>query len=222
MMRKISPLEKMVSLSILFTMVLLLARICYVKELTYGFYVWNTFLAVLPLLFSRALLKRGKPNFAAFVLLGCWLAFFPNAAYMVTDMLHYKDAPPVPYWFDLLLVASAAWNGLLLGILSLMYTEQFLRAHFKAKWVKLLVLVSFVLCGYGVYIGRFLRFNSWDVISRPGQLMYVMGGHFFKPHHHLSTWSFTLLFGGMFGIIYFTLKQFTRLYTEKPAGAGNF
>lgn len=221
MIKNISPLEKMLSLSILFTMVLLFTRYYYVREWTYGFYVWNTFLAVLPLLFSRALVKMGKRNFKALVLLGCWLAFFPNAPYIITDLFHYKAEPPVPQWFDLLLVTTAAWNGLLLGIISLMHIEQYLSAHFKAGWVKLMVLVSFVLCGYGVYIGRFLRFNSWNVITQPEKLIYTIAHHLFKPQEHISTWSFTILFGGMFGIIYFTLKQFTQLYIKKPATAGS-
>jgi uncharacterized membrane protein len=212
MMKKISPLERMLLVSIFFTMLLLFVRFCYTKELEYGFYIWNTFLAMLPLLFSRRLVRLDKFNFKAIVLLVCWLAFFPNAPYMITDFCHYTERPPVPSWFDLLLVITAAWNGLLLGIISLMQVEQFLSGHLKVRWVKLIVLVSFILCGYGVYIGRYLRFNSWDAVTNPGKLIYTMAHHVFKPQQHITTWAFTILFGVMFGIVYFTLQQLrTRL-----------
>jgi uncharacterized membrane protein len=207
MMKNISPLEKMLLVSILFNMLLLFVRFYYTKELAYGFYIWNTFLAVLPLLFSRSLLKLNKFNLKAVVLVVCWLAFFPNAPYMITDVFHYTEKPPVPLWYDLLLVITAAWNGLLLGIISLMQIEQFLSRHLRAIWVKITVLISFVLCGYGIYIGRYLRFNSWDAVISPNKLIYTFATHVFKPQEHMMIWAFTLLFGTMFGIIYFTLKQ---------------
>jgi uncharacterized membrane protein len=206
MLKKISSLEKMMFVSIVFTMSLLCIRLIYTGELTYIFYVWNTFLAALPLLFSRLLVRVQQLNVKAIVLLACWLAFFPNAPYIITDLFHFSDKPPVPGWFDLMLATTAAWNGLLLGIISLMQVEQFLSGQLKERWVKLIVIVSFALCGYGVYIGRYLRFNSWDAVTHPQQLLYAFGTHVFKPHEHLSTWAFTLCFGTMFGIIYFTLK----------------
>jgi len=208
MIKKISPLEKMLLVSILFNMLLLFVRFYYTKELTYGFYVWNTFLAILPLLFSRALLRLNRINLKATVLVVCWLVFFPNAPYMITDIFHYANMPPVPQWYDLLLVTTAAWNGLLLGILSLMQVEQFLSRHLHANWVKLTVITSFMLCGYGVCIGRYLRFNSWDAVVSPKMLVYTFATHFFQPQQHLMIWAFTLLFGTMFGIIYYTLSLF--------------
>lgn len=206
-MKKISPLEKMLFVSILFNMSLLFVRFYFTKELEYGFYIWNTFLAVLPLIFSRYLLKQNRFNLKSAALVACWLAFFPNAPYMITDLFHYAEKPPVPYWYDLLIVITAAWNGLLLGIISLMQIEQFLSRHLKPIWVKLTVLISFMLCGYGIYIGRYLRFNSWDAVVSPNKLIYTLASHVLQPQEHRAIWAFTLLFGTMFGIIYFTLKQ---------------
>jgi uncharacterized membrane protein len=208
MLKTLSSLEKMLLVSVSFTMLLLLTRCCFTKELTYSFYVWNTFLAILPLLFSRSLIRMSKCNFMAILLLACWLAFFPNAPYLITDMFHYMEKPPVPKWFDLLLVTSAAWNGLLLGIVSLMQVEQFLSRHLRENWVKFFVIVSFMLCGYGVYIGRYLRFNSWDAVTAPQKLIYTFSLHIFQPQDYIMLWAFTFLFGTMFGIVYFTLKQF--------------
>lgn len=205
----LSSLEKMVALSVSFTMIMLLARFGYTGELTYGFYIWNTFLALLPLLFSRLLKHNPLPGWKAYLLLAGWLGFFPNAAYIVTDLLHYTDRPPVPLWFDTVLVTMAAWNGLLLGIISLMQVEQFLSNHFKRIWVNLMVILSCILCGYGVYLGRYLRFNTWDVVTNPFKLLSAMAHHALFPFRYMETWTFTLLFGFMFGIVYFTLKSFS-------------
>ncbi|BAV04826.1 Uncharacterized membrane protein [Filimonas lacunae] len=207
MIKKLTPLEKMLALSILFNMLLLAVRFYFMRELTYGFYVWNTFLAVLPLFFSRMLAKVEKCNLKAIVLIGCWLSFFPNAPYMVTDLFHYVDNPPVPQWYDLLIVVLAAWNGLLLGIVSLMQVEHFLMRHLKRTWVQVIVVASCALCGYGVYIGRYLRYNTWDTLTNPGRLLADIARSVLRPHQHTMTWAFTILFGLMFGIVYFTLKE---------------
>ncbi len=214
MLKKISPIEKMLLLSIGFTMSLLLVRILYTQEHTYIFYVWNTFLAVLPVLFSRKLVEQKKLNFKTLFLLGSWLLFFPNAAYIVTDLFHYTDKPPVPKWFDLFLVTTAAWNGLLLGIVSLMQVEYFLQQQLKTFWVKVSVFASMLLCGYGIYIGRFLRFNSWNIVTKPNTLLHATGSHVLQPLEHWRIWCFTVLFATMFCVVYFTLKAIGSVYVK--------
>src|SRR6202008_1566925 len=96
---------------------------------------WNTFLAAIPYFVSTQLLKLKKLNLAAWLMLAVWLAFFPNAPYIITDILHYEERPPVPFWYDVLLVISAAWNGLILGLVSLMNVEIFLHRFLKPGWV---------------------------------------------------------------------------------------
>jgi uncharacterized membrane protein len=213
MLKKISTIEKMLLLCIGFTMCLLLARILYTQQHTYIFYVWNTFLAVMPLLFSRQLDKQAKLNFKTFSLLAAWLLFFPNAAYIITDLFHYTHKPPVPKWYDLFLVISAAFNGLLLGIVSLMQVEFFLQQHIKSIWVKLCVFSSMLLCGYGIYIGRFLRFNSWNVVTKPTIVLHATASHVWQPIIHWRIWCFTVLFAAMFSVIYFTLKAVGKVFT---------
>jgi uncharacterized membrane protein len=208
-MIKLSSLEKMLVASILFNMSLLFVRFYHTNELAYGFYPWNTFLAVLPLLFSRSLVRVRKFNIAAVILLVFWLTFFPNAPYLITDLFHFCEDPAVPFWYDLLIVFSAAWNGLLSGILSLMQVERFLMHHMALKWAKLTVAICFFLCSYGIYLGRYLRFNTWDIVVSPGKIIAACTDHVFHPQTNLMVWAFTALFGVMFGITYLTLKQFS-------------
>ena len=219
MKNKITSVEKMLMLSISFTMALLAIRIWRTAELTYIFYTWNLFLAIIPFLLSRRLESQARLGFASMLLIAGWLLFFPNAPYIITDLFHYKERPPIPKWFDLLLVTSAAWNGLLLGIASLMQVENFLAKHIKAVWVRVAVFSSMVLCGYGIYIGRFLRFNSWNIVTKPSILVHASAQHIMQPQEHLKTWGFTFLFALMFGLIYFTLKELPRLVKR---GNSNF
>jgi uncharacterized membrane protein len=117
---------------------------------------------------------------------------------------------PVPYWYDLLLVISGAWNGLILGMVSLMNVEIFLRRFLKPGWVKLAVVASLFLGSYGVFIGRFLRFNSWNVITDPRILVYTSAHHVLLPRNYPKLWVFTILFTVFLGIIYYTLQYLPR------------
>ena len=209
---RISTISRLMLLSVCFTMTMLVVRFIYAHSFDYRFYGWNTFLAAIPYLLSTQLLKMRKLYWASFVLLAVWLLFFPNAPYIITDLLHYEERPPVPFWYDILLVISAAWNGLILGLVSLLNVETFLRRHIKPIWATVCVCGSLLLCGYGIFIGRFLRFNSWDIVRDPGLLVYTSAHHVLLPFRYSKLWVFTLLFAILLGIIYYTLKQLTSLH----------
>ncbi|MDR0792268.1 MAG: DUF1361 domain-containing protein [Chitinophagaceae bacterium] len=207
MIKKLSGIEKMLVLSVGFTMTLLITRVWYTQAVFYLFYVWNIFLAIIPLLIANRLKRCNRLHFGAIVLLLTWLFFYPNAPYLITDLFHYKERLPVPVWYDLMLVISAAWNGLILGMVSLTTVEQFLSKHLKPLLAKSFVFVSFGLCGYGVYLGRYLRYNTWDIVAKPGAIMRSSAHQILHPHQNMSVWIFTLLFSSMLCIIYFTIKQ---------------
>ena len=207
MKTKINSLEKMILVSIGFTMSLLFIRILFTKELTYGFFPWNTILAIVPLLFSRKLTDKDEWNKYTIGLLSGWLLFFPNAPYIITDLFHFSKDPGVPYWFDLVLVVSGTWNGMLLGFLSLMQVERFLLKKLSVKWTGLIIALCILLCGYGIYLGRYLRYNSWDILTNPIELLSAIANHILSPFDNSRIWAFTIVFSMMFGIIYFTIKQ---------------
>ena len=215
MSMKISGISKMLLLCIIFSMSLLLVRFVYAQTPDYRFYIWNTFLAAIPYVISTQLLKLKKMNSAAIVFLVAWLLFFPNAPYMITDIFHYEERPPVPFWYDVLLVISAAWNGLILGMVSMMNVENFLSRHIKPLLVKFIVFTSLLLCGYGIFIGRFLRFNSWNILTDPGYLAYTSAHHVLLPQRYPKLWVFTVLFAVLLSIIYFTLKKLPRVETAE-------
>ncbi len=141
---------------------------------TYMFLIWNLFLAWIPYLAARRferLHERQSSGFSLIFLFCIWLLFLPNAPYIITDFLHFRHKPPIPLWYDLILLFAFASTGLLLGLLSLHKVHQVLRKRFSSLWTNSLVLGSIGLSGFGIWLGRFQRWNSWDVFARPDALL---------------------------------------------------
>jgi len=200
--------DKKILLPAVFTLCLLSARIIITGELVYIFLAWNLFLAWIPFALSLQLDKNyntsGWKKAAIFFL---WLLFLPNAPYIITDFLHLKQRAPVPYWFDVLLLFSAAFNGLLFGFLSLQKVEIFLSSKFGIRKATIIILFSFFLSAFGIYIGRFLRWNSWDILTNPGELADDILNIVTNPFGHFKTWAVTLLFGSFLSLIYYSVKK---------------
>ena len=199
--------SKKIIIPLSFTIFLLIVRMVLSGQLTYVFLAWNLFLAWIPFAISQKI--TGVQNRWKMVLLfGAWLLFLPNAPYIITDFLHLKQRWPIPYWYDILLLFSAALNGLLLGVLSLLKVEKFLADRYGNRISGLLILCSFFLCAFGIYMGRYLRWNSWDIITNPGAIAADILERIFNPFDHFGTWSVTFLFGSFFYVIYYSIKNF--------------
>ncbi len=143
----------------------------------------------------------------SFLLLLVWLLFFPNALYIVTDLIHLESHTTVPVWYDVVLLFSSASLGLLLAFTSLYKVEVFLCHRMKNNIVNALIPVCLFLGSFGVYLGRFLRWNSWDVITEPVQLAKEISIRFLFPHQYVGTWAITLVFTFLFSILYFSIKK---------------
>lgn len=190
-----------------FSLLLLLVRISLTGELTYIFLAWNLFLAWIPFAISQKIVDV-KNRWKILLLFSGWLLFLPNAPYIITDFLHLKQRPLIPYWYDILLLFSAALNGLLLGLASLLTVEKFLIQRYGNRVSALLIFCSFFLCSFGIYIGRYLRWNSWDVITNPDDIATDILVRIFNPFDHFGTWSVTFLFGSFFYVMYYSIKNF--------------
>jgi len=184
-------------------------RVAYSETRTFLFLNWNLFLAIIPwLLSSFAIIKPSiqKKKIVVFLLLGTWLLFFPNAPYILTDLFHLKTRHTAPMWFDLVLILSFAWTGLMFGFLSLWDIERILSKSINQKVVKCLSVILLFLSSFGIYMGRYLRWNSWDIIAKPFQLFYDIGDRIINPLEHPRTWGMTLFMGLFLNIIYWSLR----------------
>jgi uncharacterized membrane protein len=151
----------------------------------YHFLVWNLVLAWVPLVLALAAYAsaRSGASVATTVFGVLWLLFFPNAPYLLTDFIHLQESPTTPLWYDALMLASFAWTGLLLGYASL-YLMQMIwdRAVGSLSWLG--VVAALALASFGVYVGRFLGFNSWDALVRPLRLTKVIHANLENPLQH--------------------------------------
>ncbi len=101
-----------------------------------------------------------------------WLLFFPNAPYIVTDVIHLRESPDSPLWFDALILMSMGIAGLVVGFVSLRMVQLIISASFNWALGWVVSLSVLVLSGFGIYLGRFARYNSWDILSSPRSLLY--------------------------------------------------
>src|SRR5829696_936366 len=134
----------------------------------YRFLAWNLLLAWIPLVLAIVAYARARGGIDVFVwlLLVPWLLFFPNAPYLLTDFIHLGEGP-APLWYDALMLSAFAWTGLLLGFASLYLVQMILRRTFGTVVSWLGVIVALGLASLGVYVGRFIRLNSWDALLHP-------------------------------------------------------
>ena len=146
-------------------------RVLYAHNWNYSNLMWNLFLAWVPYVFSflAATFHRLLPKQWWLIPLTAlpWLAFFPNAPYMVTDFYHLAERPPVPFWYDIGLITIFAFAGFFLAIASLRTMHQLVEASLGKLTGWLFAILVLSLAGLGVYLGRFGRYNSWDLLIQP-------------------------------------------------------
>ncbi len=151
---------------------LIVLRFCATNSLFYGFLIWNLILAAVPMIITNWLIENPKAckTKMLFLLSAIWLLFLPNAPYIITDFLHFKTTRGMPDWFDLLLLMSFSWSGLMVGFLSMVDMHKIWEIRFNSKTAWIFIIICCLLSGFGMYLGRFLRYNSWDIISNPLEL----------------------------------------------------
>lgn len=195
--------------SFLFIGAMIAARFIYTGKLEFLFLIWNLFLAWIPYAFSIFFEDVSeKAAWKQSVLFISWLLFFPNALYIVTDIIHLQDTGEVPLWFDAALLFSASFAGLALAFSSLLNAEQLLRKYFSKRNVALLIIVLLFAGAFGVYLGRFQRWNSWDVVSDPLALTSDVAGRFIHPFAHAKSWVIVFFLTALYGVCWYFLKVF--------------
>jgi len=182
-------------------------------ELLVPYNNWNLFLAFLPwLLTSLAVIRRVKSRLAILIM-AVWLLFFPNCLYILTDLIYLRQIEKAPLWLDLIILLSFAWAGLCYGFISLMDIEYFLKEkfHARAKTVAFLSICMIYLAAFGIYIGRFWRWNSWDLIGNPAELTHDISDLFTDRGNNYRILGFTILMGTLLNFMYFPIRYMRRI-----------
>ncbi len=181
-------------------------RVSYSGTNNYSNLLSNLFLAWLPYVLSvmAASGYRSHPKrwWVILVLVFFWLVFFPNAPYMVTDFYHLDPRPPVPLWFDISLIAIFAFTGCFLAIASLRSIHVIIE-RFLGKFIGwLFTLFTLGLGSLGVYLGRFSRFNSWDILLEPKPVLKDLAYNLLNPLDNLGFIGFTIMFTSILLVFY--------------------
>ena len=173
---------------------------------TFLFLAWNLFLAWIPLLISSLLPRfQNTGRFAVGAVLIVWLLFWPNAPYILTDLFHLRPRPGIPYWFDLMLLLSFAWTGLLVGLVSLRQVQKFAARRWSRVRARALVVGVILLGSYGVFLGRYQRWNSWDLFTNPLALVEDVANTFIAPASGFPI-GLTVVLSGFLGCTYLLLQ----------------
>ena len=199
---------------------LITVRIFYTGSTLYLFLVWNIFLAWIPYILSCFFSDyRAKEKWKQLFLFASWLLFFPNALYIVTDLIHLEEATHVPLWYDAVLLFASSFIGIMMAFVSLQKAEYLLNGFFSKRIVMALIPLILFLASFGVYLGRFQRWNSWDVIHNPLSLGIDILSRFVSPVDHMKTWAITIIFTALYSLLYFLVKIIPQALAEnKTAG----
>ncbi|WP_339888593.1 DUF1361 domain-containing protein [uncultured Flavobacterium sp.] len=171
------------------------------------FLIWNLFLAVIPFLLTSYLKTRNlfENKFKNGIIVIIWLLFLPNSFYIITDFVHLSLSNSYTFWYDLLLISSYSTLGFLLGIISLQDFEKSLSSKFSSLITSILLFSISILSGFGIYLGRILRYNSWDILKNPIDLFTDLLNIFFTT----KSLGFSILFGCFIYFIFRVSKHFT-------------
>lgn len=213
-----TEIDRLLTACIFFSCALVALRVIHTGRMLFAFMVWNLFLAYIPYALSNwltAFPHRVQQPFFRYSIFIVWLLFLPNCFYILTDLYHLHNYrhPLVPEWFDLALIFSGAWNGLLLGVLSLHQMEKLFRPQPAAGINWRFIVPIMALNAFGVYVGRYLRYNSWDIISNPFQLISDIVSMIIHPFRHQYAWDMILCYTTLLIFIYSMMKKIGRALT---------
>jgi uncharacterized membrane protein len=170
----------------------------------YGFLVWNLLLAAIPVALAaglRRLATTSIPTSALAPVFVLWLLFLPNAPYLVTDLVHLGDQR-APLVVDALMLSTAAVAGVLAGLLSLALVESAVRARIGPRAAVATVALAIPLASLGVYLGRVLRWNSWDALAEPWKVLATAVDGLRDPLMHLEALAFVCAFALFLAVSY--------------------
>jgi len=204
----------LITVALTFSVIVLMVRMKLNKSFFFLFLIWNVFLAVIP--YTITMYLNTKPNLNKLKLgfwFLVWLAFLPNAPYIVTDLIHIRIGNDALLWLDVLVVLSFALSGLFLFYLSILDMQRLISKKFKRLPIKAATTLVLFLCGFGVYLGRFLRYNSWEIISNPHILISDIVDILISPFQHYEAWLFTLGFGTFISVGFWMFKTINQIST---------
>ena len=214
----ISELNLLLLAGSIFACSLVVIRVLWSLQATYISLIWNLFLAWIPHILSYTLRKNRTKVNNKILLYGwicLWLVFYPNAPYIITDLFHLNERFGAPLWFDLVLIYTFAGLGMILGLISLWDTHHVINDRFGNTRGWQFVFLVLLLSGFGIYLGRYMRWNSWDIISQTHLLTYDIWQIITSPIHNAKAYGFTIIFAFFQILVYYGFYRFIILIRKQ-------
>lgn len=188
------------------------------QSLAFGYLIWNLFLAWLPLVFAVWLSKLLRTNvWSSWRAMGVsllWLIFLPNSFYMISDFIHLQEVPRVDILYDALMFTSFIFTGVLLGISSLYLVHLQLKRRLQYRSAAAWLALTLLVCSFAIYVGRDLRWNSWDVLTNPGGLLFDVTDRLLHPAAYpqmfVTVISFFVLLASMYSLAWRSIQLLRR------------
>jgi len=215
-MKNIKVIYKLIYYSVALCLALLVIRILTSDNLQHTFLLWNLVLALIPLVLSLKFSEhKGRKLWVLTIL---WLLFLPNSFYVVTDLIHlnppqvstenlygpaidYSNTQTFTILFDAIFLFTYALVSFVYGLESIRLFRQKFSKHSVLSSVYFLILLTFV-SSFAIYLGRFSRWNSWDMLVRPWLVVKDSLNLFIHPADYSKEWliiiSFTIITFGIY------------------------
>ncbi len=176
------------------------------NSIRYFFLIWNLLLAWIPYLIAIRVNQKKSFQMTDLIWIFIWCLFFPNAPYIITDFFHLTKKADIPLWYDTLIIYGFSFMGLFLGLSSMSEINTHLKKCFNNLFIDVITAIFCFVAAFGIYIGRYQRWNSWDILSSP-LLLFKNIFDTIIDYPHNGILHFSVLFGGFLLVTYSLLKS---------------
>lgn len=195
-------------------------RVVGTQTTDYWFLFWNLLLAWVPVLFAwlliRALRSRAWSQPLPVALSLLWLGFLPNSFYLMSDLIHLRSTGDIGILYDAVFMLSFIWNGLVAGFLSMIMVHKKLKERRHRLAAIPIMLGVMLLASFAIYLGRNLRWNTWDVLINPAGLLFDVSEQVVNPFDHLQSFATTATFFLLIGSMYYVVWTAYNVLTALP------
>lgn len=192
---------------------LLAMRIKMTESFFFLFLAWNLFLAFIPYGCTLLLLANKswqQSRWTWIPVAGLWLLFLPNTPYLISDLQHLKHSSAEIILYDILMLTAFVWYALFILFLTVRDMQEIVRPKIKSSLIPYATIGVFILCGFGIYLGRFLRWNSWDIIQDPFGLISDIWYRVRHPFRNSKTWMVTFGYGAIMTLVFYGMQLKTK------------
>jgi uncharacterized membrane protein len=202
-----------------FCICLLTVRIINTDTSRFGFLVWNLFLAWVPAYFAWKVVHSAHKGIGMrpMIWLGLWVLFLPNTFYILSDLVHLDVKGDAARLFDAVMIVSFSLAGIGLGLASMLIIHLWLRRFMKGFAAWGCIIIAIAASSFAIYLGRYLRWNSWDIVTNPLGLLVDVSDRFVDPGAHPTTFATTALFFGLISSVYVVVWSVIRTVWKKLA-----